>query len=578
MSVRDVVLALTAFSFLFCSFSTFAVTKDTHLSALCTGRYAKRGKKERSLAECLEDMLVADLRGFTEEKLMAFVKEEGGPHGLVPGWLLEHGLERFLREERANSEDTSFPAPVAPSSVQEEELRPKFCMSSVVARGDFVELLRVLKKPCAEDGAINDAKELVSILHRLCGQDKEHTIQVSRYELFANDSGCAKLELAFSSVISDFFSWRLGLLRSFHQMPARKGISDILLCHRGDVSGQYHPVCVIECGMQGKSPADMRKSLRGYAVNYCPIVPLGQYFLGVEWLNVDSALNARLRVKAFYRVPHDARVHEVMLWNQEGETELAEMLARVMCAIRLADEHNFSSADRMRARWSVLSRNVAVDIDRQLVFKSFDYRDRWDQIVEGYRRDPGASCRWMPGCEIVAQQKDFVLLQYPLLNGTSVAQRASDFVRLFTELADLHREGLVHGDIRAHNMIFVEGSGGKLIDFDYCGTHAVRCYPPGYWQDLEDTRRHARAVAEEPMRKEHDCFSLGAVMAMYRCRHAGWSQLAEKLQTGHPDVEALLGELKELGDSKLEWDGIEMMSTLANGLPEKNQTSSPTKP
>ena len=564
--------------FVFFSVLFFAVNERTTLVELCTGRYAERGKKERSLAECFKGMLVGDLRGFTEEKLMAFVERKKGPDGRVPAWLLEHGLESFLRDEQANSEDALFPAPAAPSSIQEEDLRPRFCMSSVVARGDFVELLRVLKEPCADDGAINDAKELVSILHRLCGQDKEHTIQVSRHELFTNDSGCAKLELAFSSVISDFFSWRLGKLRSFHQMPARRGTSDILLCHRGDVSGQYHPVCVIECGMHAKSDADMRKSLRSYAVNYCPIVPLRQYFLGVEWLKVDSALRAQLRVKAFYRVPNDARVHEVMLWNQDNETELAEMLARVMCAIRLADEHNHPSADRMRARWRVLSRNVAVDMDRQLVFKSFDYRDRWDQIAEGYRREPGASCRWMTGCEIVAQQKDFALLQYPFLNGTSIAQRASDFIPVFKELADLHQEGLVHGDIRAHNMIFVEGSGGKLIDFDYSGKHAERCYPPGYWRDLDDTRRHDRAVAEEQMRKEHDCFSLGAVMAMYRCDHAGWSQLAEKLQTGRPDVGALIGELEQLGDSKLEWIGTETMFTLANGLPEKNQTLSPTKP
>jgi hypothetical protein len=38
--------------------------------------------------------------------------------------------------------------------------------------------------------------------------------------------------------------------------------------------------------MQSKSIRDMHKALRGYAVNFCPIVPVNEYFLGVEWLNI----------------------------------------------------------------------------------------------------------------------------------------------------------------------------------------------------------------------------------------------------------------------------------------------------
>jgi len=548
------------------------VDEKTKLVDLCNGDY-------EDLAACFtlpggKTMLVKHLKGKDEAGWEAFVKGEGGPHGLVSGWLEENNLWRFLRGNEA-SKDTSFPAPVAPSSVREEELRPKFCMSSVVARSEFVELLGVLKEPCGETQAVKDAKELVSILNRLRGQDKERTVQVSGHELFTNDSGCAKIELAYSSVVSDFFSRRLGQLRSFHQMPARKGTSDVLLCHGGAVAGEYHPVCVIECGMQGKSDVDMRKSLRGYAVNYCPIVPVGTYFLGVEWLNVDSALRARLRVKAFYRVPNDARVHEVMLWSQEEGMELDEMLARVMCAVRLADEHNFGAAGGKH--WRVLSRNVAVDLRRELVFKSFDYRDRWDQIPEGYRRHAEASCQWLPGCQIVARQADFVLLRYPFLKGASVAKKASEFVPLFEELAKLHEQDVVHGDVRAYNMIFVEGCGGKLIDFDYSGKHGTRPYPPGYWRDLEDTKRHVRAVAGQPMRKEHDCFSLGAVMAMYRCDHAGWAQLVEKLQSSKPDVGALCGELQELVDSALQWCGVKMVNAGTNSVPQKHQTSSPTK-
>jgi hypothetical protein len=347
-----------------------------------------------------------------------------------------------------------------------------------------------LKDPCKDEQLIASAAELVGILNRLRGQSKEAMVETSRYELFTTDSGCAKIELAYSSVASDFLSHHLNQLGCFHQMPVRKGVSDILVCHGGNIAGQYHPVCVIECGMTSKADGDMRKSLRGYANNYCPIVQLGQYFLGVEWLNVDSAVHARMRVKAFYRIPHDSRVHEVMLWNQEEGTQLEQMLARVMKAALLAAEHNFGDAQRKPSLWRRLSTNVAVDLSSRTVYKSFDYRDRWEDIAPGCRRDADASCRWISDCHIVAFQKDFTLLRYPLLNGVITAKKTSDFVSILKELANLHENDLVHGDIRAYNMLFVDGFGGKLIDFDYCGKHGVRCYPPGYWTSLPDTRRH----------------------------------------------------------------------------------------
>jgi hypothetical protein len=43
-------------------------------------------------------MIVADLRGFTQESLMAFVEDvKKGPSGLVPAWLVDQKLEPFLK-------------------------------------------------------------------------------------------------------------------------------------------------------------------------------------------------------------------------------------------------------------------------------------------------------------------------------------------------------------------------------------------------------------------------------------------------------------------------------------------------
>ena len=75
------------------------VDKNTKLVELClkekyTTVYADFSK---SLRDCLHPMDVGDLKGYTEDKLMRFVGNKGGPDGLVPPWLEENQLWRFLR-------------------------------------------------------------------------------------------------------------------------------------------------------------------------------------------------------------------------------------------------------------------------------------------------------------------------------------------------------------------------------------------------------------------------------------------------------------------------------------------------
>jgi hypothetical protein len=82
------------------------VTEETKLVELCDEEYA-------GLVKCFTlpdgaSMRVKHLKGFTKEDLMAFVKGEGGPHGLVPGWLMERGLEGYLKPaKKAKGGDSS---------------------------------------------------------------------------------------------------------------------------------------------------------------------------------------------------------------------------------------------------------------------------------------------------------------------------------------------------------------------------------------------------------------------------------------------------------------------------------------
>ena len=71
------------------------VAPETPLVAFCTGRF--QGLAKSFTLPDGTSMLVDDLCGYTKEELMAFVKSDGGPYGLVPAWLEKHGLWRYLR-------------------------------------------------------------------------------------------------------------------------------------------------------------------------------------------------------------------------------------------------------------------------------------------------------------------------------------------------------------------------------------------------------------------------------------------------------------------------------------------------
>jgi hypothetical protein len=61
---------------------------NVRLSAFCPGRFGNAPDGyQKSLKECLNGLVLADLSGYTEEKLMAEVERAGGPRMQVPAWL-----------------------------------------------------------------------------------------------------------------------------------------------------------------------------------------------------------------------------------------------------------------------------------------------------------------------------------------------------------------------------------------------------------------------------------------------------------------------------------------------------------
>lgn len=117
-----------------------AVVRETPLGSLCTeAKYASQGGKWSSLADCFEDMTVADLCGFTEDTLMAYVDRKGGHEGLVPAWLEVHGLRCYLRGAPTSAPPQRVPHPLPTAPV--EALPPLDCSASgalyVAARGGY---------------------------------------------------------------------------------------------------------------------------------------------------------------------------------------------------------------------------------------------------------------------------------------------------------------------------------------------------------------------------------------------------------------------------------------------------------
>ena len=72
------------------------VGDDEELVGLCQGRFV--GLQAAFSLGGGGSMLVKDLNSYTEATLMAFVKGEEAPSGLVPSWLDETGLRRRLRD------------------------------------------------------------------------------------------------------------------------------------------------------------------------------------------------------------------------------------------------------------------------------------------------------------------------------------------------------------------------------------------------------------------------------------------------------------------------------------------------
>lgn len=98
------------------------------------------------------------------------------------------------------------------------------------------------------------------------------------------------------------------------------------------------------------------------------------------------------------------------------------------------------------------------------------------------------------------------MLQYRYIKETNVSPT----------LEKLHKNGIVHSDVRARNLVFTVGGVIKLIDFDLAGKVGEK-YPDIY-NDLPD-QRHPDARANKPRQPFHDIYALIKIMLLFSLTH-----------------------------------------------------------
>ena len=144
-----------------------------------------------------------------------------------------------------------------------------------------------------------------------------------------------------------------------------------------------------------------------------------------------------------------------------------------------------------------------------------------------------------------------LIISTPYREGVHYATHAHHFLPIINQLCQLHYQGLVHGDIRAYNMVvqheadssetnnvveYKSSDGttkkctGWLIDFDFGGVHGEAKYPTGYKDELKDGVRPG--AAGQPITIMDDWKSLiGLIMRTHYFDVPDEPNLAERART-----------------------------------------------
>jgi hypothetical protein len=114
-------------------------------------------------------------------------------------------------------------------------------------------------------------------------------------------------------------------------------------------------------------------------------------------------------------------------------------------------------------------------------------------------------------------EKDTVLdklqiICYDKVPGVHYPTYIEHILQVVCKIQKLHSNNIVHGDIRLANIVFSESNDAHItstiIDFDYSGVENESRYSSRFNTNIPDGCRHETAIADAPLKKEHDIFAI----------------------------------------------------------------------
>lgn len=445
------------------------------------------------------------------------------------------------------------PGIAAPSKPSARELEKQTRSLSVLDRRVFLDLCVAMRSKRENSSEAGD--EFLRIMRLLEGQDKKGQLFPKETEagLFRGRYAVKASEMLYTSVLATKLAQLVPQVGGFptrvlHQVPEWKD-GKIDICIYAERSQRiWSPVVLFEFGLRCASKSK-HDQVVAYGVNVAPQLEAGHVLLAVEVIvapDDNLAATGWLRLSAM-RLAEGRQVGvSPILW--EGLLD-SVAVSRLFEAVEIVACANFGSPDPWR-----MIKNAAFGGD--FVWKVFDYRGR--NVEEGDRRSPLYALRYVPGCECVLGQvgEDFVVIRYPFLKGSHVPSSVGQWVEVLKHVRSFHQDKIVHGDLRASNIVFGPDQSATIIDFDLAGIHNERPYPNGFNLKIEDGSRARGASEGRKLLFSHDWFAVAAMMKMCTVEReegawrAAWGQL-EKLELSEADVDDVITVLDKCSDVEI---------------------------
>lgn len=472
------------------------------------------------------------------------------------------------------------PDPVqSPSKASAEMIEVWSQQLSLLDRRLFIDVAIVMHSAQVDKRWLDLGQEFIRMVNLINGRDASGKPLAAgiRNGLLGIYFAVKRSELLYTSVLTS----KLGKLvprlvdreaHWLHQIPERSdGKMDICLYLEEGVS-TWAPVCFFEFGLNCAS-RHKRNQAMAYGVNLSPQLLPDHVALDVEIIlsATDHADELGWMCLSGFHLVEGRKVGFANIW-QGPLTD--HSVSRLLSAIELVAQSNFSLL--RHSLWHQVKNSC---LDEDFVWKVFDYRER--KVPEAERRSPKFSLQFIPNCEKVVEAGDLTLIRYPRIHGSHTPHAVRQWMSVINSVLDFHEAKIVHGDLRASNIIFHDDKeGATIIDFDLAGENGKKIYPKGFNTKINDGAR-ARSVREgRPLLFEHDWFAIGAMMkccVLEDGEHQDWLEacrLLEEANVSRESVGKVLGLLEKCKDACIDAFKFISEENPGTGSPERNPEKS----